>query len=86
MNELGHAELATRFAPRPQMIENGLQDSVTPTAWVNREFARTQAVFTWLGATDQVVLEHFPGPHRVWAEGSFRFLDQHLRPPTGVQP
>ena len=86
LNELGHAELATRFAPRPQMIENGLQDSVTPTAWVNREFARTQAVFTWLGATDQVELEHFPGPHRVWAEGSFRFLDQHLRPPTGVQP
>ena len=83
--ELGHAELATRFAPRPQMIENGLQDTVTPTAWVNREFARTQAVFTWLAATDQLVLEHFPGPHRIWAEGSFRFLEQHLRPPTVAQ-
>lgn len=83
--ELGHAELATRFAPRPQMIENGLQDAVTPTAWVNREFARTQAVFTWLDAADQLVLEHFPGPHRVWAEGSFRFLEQHLRPSTIAQ-
>lgn len=80
LNELGHAELATRFAPRPQMIENGLQDSVTPTAWVNREFARTQAVFTWLNATEQLQLEHFPGPHRVWAEGAFRFLEHHLRP------
>lgn len=77
---LGHAELATRFAPRPHMIENGLQDTVTPTAWVNREFARTQAVFTWLNAPDQLQLEHFPGPHRVWAEGSFRFLERCLRP------
>lgn len=82
LHELGHAELATRFVPRPQMIENGLQDSVTPTAWVNREFARTQAVFTWLDATDQLELEHFPGPHRIWAEASFRFLERHLR---GVQ-
>lgn len=80
LNEVGHAELATRFAPRPQMIENGLQDTVTPTAWVNREFARTQAVFTWLNAPDQLQLEHFPGPHRVWAEGSFRFLEHYLRP------
>jgi len=79
LNELGHAELATRFAPRPQMIENGLQDTVTPTSWVNREFARTQAVFAWLDAADQVELEHFNGPHRVWAEGSFRFLERHLR-------
>jgi len=79
LNELGHAELATRFAPRPQMIENGLQDSVTPTAWVDREFARTQAVFDWLAASDQIVLEHFNGPHRVWAEGSFAFLERHLR-------
>ncbi|MCX6047494.1 MAG: dienelactone hydrolase family protein, partial [Chloroflexi bacterium] len=79
LNELGHAELVTRFAPRPHFIENGLQDSVTPTAWVDREFARVQAVFDWLGAGDQTELEHFAGPHRVWSEGSFRFLHRHLR-------
>jgi dienelactone hydrolase len=79
LNELGHAELATRFVPRPQFVENGLRDAVTPTAWVDREFAHTQAVFTWLGAGQNVELEHFQGPHRVWAEGSFRFLERHLR-------
>ncbi len=78
LNELGHAELVTRFAPRPHFIENGLQDAVTPTAWVDREFARVQAVFDWLGAADQTELEHFAGPHRVWSEGSFRFLHRHL--------
>lgn len=78
LNELGHAELVTRFAPRPHFIENGLQDNVTPTAWVNREFARVEAVFRWLNAPNQVVLEHFPGPHRVWAEGSFAFLQRYL--------
>lgn len=79
LNELGHAELATRFAPRPYFVENGLRDSVTPTAWVDREFARVQAVFTRMDAAERVGLEHFHGPHRVWAEGSFRFLERHLR-------
>jgi len=79
LNELGHAELATRFAPRPYFVENGLQDSVTPTAWVNREFACVQAVFDWLNAAQQVELEHFAGPHRIWAEHSFDFLHRHLR-------
>jgi hypothetical protein len=79
LNELGHAELATRFAPRPQFVENGLRDTVTPTVWVEREFARMQAVFTWLGAGQNAELENFPGPHRVWAEGAFRFLERHLR-------
>ena len=83
LNELGHAELATCLAPRPHFIENGLQDSVTPTAWVDREFARVQAVFDWMGASDQAELEHFAGPHRVWSEGSFRFLARHLRAALG---
>ena len=78
LNELGHAELVTRFVPRPHFIENGLLDSVTPTAWVDREFARVQAVFNRVDVSDQVELEHFAGPHRVWSEGSFRFLHRHL--------
>ncbi|HEV7216869.1 MAG TPA: hypothetical protein VGP33_17315, partial [Chloroflexota bacterium] len=71
--------LATRFAPRPYMVENGLRDAVTPTAWVDREFARVQEVFAWMGAPQATGLEHFDGPHRIWAEGTFGFLHRHLR-------
>jgi hypothetical protein len=79
LNHLSHVQLVTRFAPRPQMIENGLKDAVSPTAWVNQEFAAVQAIFDWLGAPDQVELEHFDGPHRVWAENSFLFLHRHFK-------
>jgi dienelactone hydrolase len=79
LREFSHAELATRFAPRPYMVENGLRDAVTPTAWVDREFARVQEVFAWMGAPQATGLEHFDGPHRIWAEGTFGFLHRHLR-------
>jgi hypothetical protein len=78
-NELSHAELATRFAPRPYMVEHGLHDRATPTAWVEREFARVQAVYDWMGALDRCAIEHFDGPHRIWSEASFQFLHRHLR-------
>jgi hypothetical protein len=78
LNHLDHVQLMTRYAPRPHMIENGLQDTVTPTAWVDQEFARVRELFTWLKAPGHAELEHFNGPHRVWAEGSFAFLHRHL--------
>jgi dienelactone hydrolase len=78
-NELSHAELATRFAPRPYMVENGLRDRATPTAWVKREFGRVEAVFLAMGHPERAEIEHFDGPHRVWAEASFQFLHRHLR-------
>jgi dienelactone hydrolase len=79
LNEVGHGELATRFAPRPYMVENGLRDAVTPTAWVEQEYRRVQAVFAWMDAPQNAVLAHFDGPHRVWAEESVLFLHQHMK-------
>ena len=84
-NELGHSELATRHAPRPYCVENGLLDTVTPTAWVEAEFTRVRAVYEWLGADRHAVLDHFPGPHRVWGQGSFAFLHTHLLSPDRIQ-
>ncbi len=78
LNQLGHAELVTLHAPRPYMVENGLRDAVTPTAWVEGEFARVRQVYEWLGASDRVELAHFDGPHRIWGEESLVFLRRHL--------
>ena len=74
-------QFATRSAPRPFMVENGLRDTVTPTTWVEREFARVHAVFAWLGAPEQTEIEHFDGPHRI-LEGNLQFLHRHLRAPV----
>lgn len=76
----GHAELASLAAPRPHMVENGLRDPVTPYAWVASEHARLRRVFAWMGAADHAEIEHFDGPHRIWGERSFQFLEKHLRP------
>lgn len=79
LNRLGHAEMATLNAPRPYLVENGLWDTVTPTAWVEAEFSRVRKVYEWLGAADKGVLTHFAGPHRIWGEESLFFLREHLR-------
>gem|GEM_PF-1292258 len=78
LNEVGHAELVSAFAPAPHYIENGLRDTVAPTAWVDEEFDHVEAVYRWLGAAGEAVLEHFDGPHRIWSEGSFQFIHQQL--------
>lgn len=79
---LGHAECVARFAPRPFMAENGLRDAVTPTAWVEDEFARVRDVYARAGEEGAAQLAHFDGPHRVWAEESVQFLRKHLMQPS----
>lgn len=78
LNELDHAELLTSCVPRPMMVESGLLDEATPKPWVDGEFARARMVYESAGVEGDIVLEHFPGPHRIWSEGSFTFLRRVL--------
>jgi hypothetical protein len=79
LNLLGHAELTTLNAPRPYMVEDGFQDGVTLTKWVEDEFERVSRIYEVLGANDRAQLSHFDGPHRIWAEESLIFLHHHLK-------
>jgi dienelactone hydrolase len=74
-----HADLAAMNAPRPLFIETGEHDTTTPRDWVLSEYARARAFYARLGFVEQIEIDTFPGPHRIWGEASFRFLDRWLQ-------
>jgi hypothetical protein len=83
-NTFGYAELSWLISPRPFMVERGLTDPVGPDEWVAYEFARTRRHYMLMGLPDCAELEVFDGGHEINAEGTFRFLERHLRwPPPG---
>lgn len=77
-----YAELSTLMTPRPFMVERGHNDGVAPDEWVAWEFAKVWRHYDQMGLGDRAEIEIFNGPHTINGDGTFRFLDTHLR---GVQ-
>lgn len=78
-NRASHAELALLIAPRPFMVEAGYRDSGQPPEWVAAEFSKVRRGYERLGIGSRAELEFFDGPHTIHGEGTFRFLDRHLK-------
>lgn len=81
---LGHtfnyAEMAALIAPRPFMVERGHNDGVGLDEWVGYEYAKVRRLYDQLGIPDRTAIEFFNGPHTINGVGTFKFLDEHLRP------
>jgi dienelactone hydrolase len=81
--DLGHtfnyAEMAALIAPRPFMVERGHSDGVGTDEWVAYEFAKVRRHYDALGLSGSCKIEYFNGPHTIHANGTFEFLDFHLR-------
>lgn len=73
-----YAEMAWLIAPRPFMVERGHYDGVAPDEWVASEYARVKFLYDELGIGGRTEMEVFNGPHRINAEGTFKFLHRHL--------
>ena len=56
----------------------GHDDGVAPDEWVAWEYAKVRRHYTKLGLAGKTEIEFFNGPHRINAEGTFRFLRRHL--------
>ena len=78
-----YAELAALMLPRPFMVERGHADPVAPDEWVAFEYARVRRLYDILGLGDRTEIEFFDGPHTIHGQGTFRFLEKHLRWPAG---
>jgi dienelactone hydrolase len=78
-NTFNYAELSWLIFPRPFMVERGHHDGVAPDEWVAYEYARTRRRYVLSGLGDRTEIEFFDGPHTIHAEGTFRFLERHLR-------
>ncbi|MDZ4852892.1 MAG: prolyl oligopeptidase family serine peptidase [Pirellulaceae bacterium] len=80
---LGHtynyAEMAALIAPRPFMVEHGFQDRVATPEWASYEYAKVRRFYSQLGIADRTQYEFFDGPHTIHGQGTFRFLQEHLR-------
>ncbi len=75
-----YAEMAALICPRPFMVERGHFDGVGDDEWVAFEYAKVRHRYqARLGIGDRTEIEWFVGPHAINAEGTFRFLDKHLR-------
>jgi dienelactone hydrolase len=75
-----YAEMAYLMFPRPFMVERGHTDGVAPDEWVAYEYAKVRRLYDQLGLGDKTEIEFFNGGHTINGQGTFRFLDQHLRP------
>ncbi len=80
---LGHtfdyAEMAYLMVPRPFMVERGHLDGVGRDRWVAHEYAKVRWLYAQLGLADRTEIEFFQGGHSINGEGTFEFLEKHLR-------
>ena len=76
-----YAEMSYLMVPRPFMVERGHADGVAPDEWVAYEYAKVRRLYDQLGLGEKTEIEFFNGGHTINGQGTFRFLDRHLRPP-----
>lgn len=78
-NGYNYAEMSWLIFPRPFMVERGHHDGVAPDEWVAYEYARTRRLYVLQGLSDRTEIEYFDGPHTINGDGTFAFLEKHLR-------
>jgi dienelactone hydrolase len=82
---LGHtfnyAEMAALIAPRPFMVERGHDDGVGIDEWVAYEYAKVRRLYARLKLPERTAIEFFSGGHEIHSQGTFAFLDRHLKGP-----
>ncbi len=80
---LGHtfnyAEMAALIAPRPFMVERGHRDGVGVDEWVAYEYAKVRRLYAQLGIPERTAIEFFNSGHEIHGQGTFAFLDKHLK-------
>ncbi|HEY2981806.1 MAG TPA: dienelactone hydrolase family protein, partial [Anaerolineales bacterium] len=74
-----YAEMASLMIPRPFMVERGHFDGVAPDEWVAYEYAKVRRLYDRFGLSDRTEIEFFNGVHTINGQGTFRFLEKHLR-------
>ena len=79
-NTFNYAEMAFLIAPRPFMVERGHDDGVGVDEMVAYEYAKIRYLYAnRLKITDRTEIEFFAGGHEIRGQGTFAFLDKHLK-------
>jgi dienelactone hydrolase len=72
------ADVVGLIAPRPLLIENGVEDPLYTTSVVEAEYAKLQRLYSVAGAADRVTLDLFPGAHRWNGARAYDWVDRWL--------
>ena len=77
-----YAEMTYLIFPRPFMVERGHLDLVGRDQWVAHEYGKVEFLYAQLGLADRTEIEYFQGGHSINGQGTFAFLQKHLRWPA----
>jgi dienelactone hydrolase len=80
-NTFSHAEMAALITPRPFMVERGHEDGVGLDEWVAYEYAKVRRLYAGLKLPERTAIQFFAGGHEIHGQGTFAFLEQHLKWP-----
>jgi hypothetical protein len=72
-------DLLALLAPRPLLIEAGVQDPIFPIASVRSATQQTMAHYAVFGASQQVETDFFEGRHEIHGTAAYPFLARVLR-------
>ncbi len=79
LGQLEHVDLGALVAPRPLLIESGLQDDLFPATVAAEELSKLRAVYRTLGAPDDhLVHDVFDAGHQWHGEEAHPFLERCL--------
>ncbi len=78
LGELEHVDLGALVAPRPLLVETGIDDLIFPVAGARREVSRLAAVYEAFGVPERLEHDVFEGGHRWNGDRAYPFLDRWL--------
>ena len=79
LGAIEHLDIAALIAPRPLLVESGMQDSIFPVGSARDTVGRLRAVYARLGAPDDVLVHDvFEGDHRWNGAAVPAFLERWL--------
>jgi dienelactone hydrolase len=73
------SDIAGLIAPRPLLIESGIQDHIFPIAGVRQAYDELARVYAVLNRSDHLDADFFPGGHRVGRRKAFAWLARWLK-------
>ncbi|HEY1446194.1 MAG TPA: alpha/beta hydrolase family protein [Acidimicrobiales bacterium] len=78
LGRLEHEDLGSLVAPRPLLIESGIEDLLFPVATATESVRRTRLVYEADEASDRLVHDVFEGGHQWHGTEALPFLDRWL--------
>ena len=79
LDAIDHVELGALIAPRPLLVETGIDDLIFPVAGASAAMDELRPVYEVLDSTDHLVHDVFEGDHRWHGELALPFLDAYLK-------